>query len=256
MSRSRLWADINQSFPVRLIMTPAESLSYWDPKSSNESCFQEDGKLKYDVIPIKSDGQISGLITNDKPHEIKQLERKWLITHDAPISELVSLFLTTLIPAFFVISRQEIVGLVTPADLNKLPTRVYIYSLIGDVELQLSNLIRKEQSITPEEILGLISKERSEEIRNVMKKLGTQNVDIDIFQLLYLSDMLSIIQKTKVLREYLGFSSRKEAEHGLSGINELRSQTMHLVKPLLSKMPQDLHTLDMRLARIRNVLDI
>ncbi len=256
MSRSRLWTDINQSFPVRLIMTPAESLTYWDPESSNGSIFQEDGKLKYDVIPVKNDGHISGFITNDKLHGIKQLERKWLITHDSPISELVSLFLTTLIPGFFVISRQEIVGLVTPADLNKLPTRVYIYSLIGDVELQLSNLIRQEQSITPEEILGLISKERSADVRRVMETLDDQNVDIDIYQLLYLSDMLSIIQKTKVLREYLGFSSRKEAEHGLSGINELRSQTMHLVKPLLTNMPEDLQTLDMRLARIRNVLDI
>jgi hypothetical protein len=237
-------------------MTPAESLTYWDPESSNESCFQEDGNLKYDVIPVKKDGQISGFITNDRPDEIKQLERKRLITHDSPISELVSLFLETLLPALFVISRQEIVGLVTPADLNKLPTRIYIYSLIGEVELQLSNLIRQERRITPEEILSLISKDRSYDVRSLMETLDDQNVDIDIYQLLYLSDMLSIIQKTKVLREGLGFSSRKEAEHGLSGINDLRSQTMHLVKPLLSKMPKDLHTLDTRLARIRHVLDI
>lgn len=108
--------------------------------------------------------------------------------------------------------------------------------------------------MTTEKILGLIGKKRSEDIRSDLAKLRDQNVDVDVIQLLYLSDMLTIIQKTGPLRERLGFSSMNQAKQCMSGINELRSQAMHLVKPLLKVMPSDLHTLHNRFKKIDLIL--
>jgi hypothetical protein len=254
VNNPRLWFYLNQLYPVQLIMTPFESLTCWELGGPKDECIGEDGALKYDVLPVKKEGQIIGVMTKKKSFEVQLLENNWLITNDTPISELVGLFVTTSKPAFLVFAHHEVVGIVTPADLNKLPARIYVYSLIGDVELQLSYLIRNEPGITTEKILGLIGKKRSEDIRSDLAKLRDQNVDVDVIQLLYLSDMLTIIQKTGPLRERLGFSSMNQAKQCMSGINELRSQAMHLVKPLLKVMPSDIHTLHNRFKKIDLIL--
>lgn len=254
VNNPRLWFYLNQLYPVQLIMTPFESLNCWELGGPKDECIGEDGALKYDVLPVKRKGQITGVMTKEKPFEVQPLENNWLITHDTPISELVRLFVTTSKPAFLVFAHHEVVGIVTPADLNKLPARIYIYSLIGDVELQLSHLIHTEPGMTAEKILRLIGRERSENIRSIVEELRDQNVDLDVIQLLYFSDMLTIIQKTEALRKRMGYASRKEAEQGLSGINELRIQAMHPVKPLLKVMPSDLHTLNNRMEKMELIL--
>jgi hypothetical protein len=254
--RSNLWDEVNQAYTAKLIMTPRSSTTSWELGSDRKPYLNPGGSLIYDVIPVTKNDETIGFMTKDKPFEVQLIEKGWFVTRDTPISDLVNLFTETKRPAFFVIYRHEIVGILTPADLNKLPARTYIYSLIGDVELMLSELIRIEANVSQNDILKNIGKERSNEIQKSLSKLQTQNVDTEIIQLLYLSDLLNIVQKVPILRERLGFSSRKKAEEGLSGINELRIRTMHLVKPVLSKMPDDLYSLQRRLSRIQSILTL
>ena len=256
MRKFTFWSELDQMYQVHLIMTPTEGMTCWEVNGSRDGCIGKDGELIYDVIPVMEKGQIIGVMTKDKPFEVQILERDWLITHDTPISELVGLFISTRRPAFLVYSNHEIVGIVSVADLNKLPARTYVYTLIGDVELQLSNLIRCETSLSTEQILSLISGTRLAEIQTRLVELQAHNVDIDVIQLLYLSDMLSIIEKSRVLRVCLGYRSRQHAETELGGINDLRTKTMHLVKPLIEVMPDDLQSLNDRLNRIEYILNL
>lgn len=254
--KSNMWDDINKVYTAQLIMTPMRSLSCWETGSTKDDYIDHDGRLKYDVIPVGDKGKIIGFMTKEKPFDIQMIENGWIITQDTPISDLVHLFEENKKPAYFVYYRDEIVGILTPADLNKLPARIYIYSLLGDVELMLSEIIRNEPGISQRDILNSIGAGRSEEIIKDMNKLQDQNVDIDVVQLLYLSDMLSVVQKSSILRKRLSFSSRSNAEKGLSGINDLRNKTMHLVKPVLVKMPDDLVSLRIRLKRIESILTL
>lgn len=251
-----MWDEINEAYTAQLIMTPLLSLICWEVGSSQGDYVKPDGSLKYDVIPVREKGNVIGFMTKEKPFETQIIEKGWIVTQDTPISDLVNLFGESNKPAFFVFYRDQIVGILTPADLNKLPARTYIYSLIGDVELMLSELIRNETGISNDEILNAIGAERSGYILQKLNELQNQNVDIEIIQLLYLSDMISVIQKTPVLRERLGFSSRSNAMNGLSGINDLRNKTMHLVNPILVNMPEDLISLRKRLKRIESILTL
>ncbi|HSR32867.1 MAG TPA: hypothetical protein VLY63_20070, partial [Anaerolineae bacterium] len=45
------------------------------------------------------------------------------------------------------------------------------------------------------------------------------------------------------LRSRLGFSSRRAVENALGGLNDLRNRTMHPVRPLLTRIPEDLERL-------------
>jgi hypothetical protein len=53
----------------------------------------------------------------------------------------------------------------------------------------------------------------------------------------------------------LGFSSRRATEKALGGLNDLRHQTMHLVRPLLERVPEDLVKLQERVSRTRDLLE-
>jgi hypothetical protein len=255
MTKFTLWSDLNQVYTAHLIMTPSDEITSWKLGDPKDECINGNGELIFDVIPVIEDDQIIGVMTKDKPFEVQLLKSEWLITHDTPISDLVNLFVTTKKPAFLVYSNHEVIGIVSMADFNKLPARTYIYSLIGDVELQIGHLIRFDTSLTKSQILNLVTKRRSAQIRSRMRKLQSQNVDVDPIQLLYLSDMLSIIEKSETLCACLGFMSFEQAKQGLAGINDLRTRTMHLVKPLLEVMPDDLYTLHDRLERIRLILN-
>jgi CBS domain containing-hemolysin-like protein len=212
MARFTLWSDLNQMYTVNLIMTPLNDITSWKLNGPKDECINVNGELVYDVIPVTEDNQIIGVMTKHKPFEVQPLKSEWLITHDTPISDLVSLFIATEKPAFLVYSNHEVIGIISMADFNKLPARTYIYSLIGDVELQLINLIRCDTSLTISQTLNLVSKHRSAEICTRMKKLQSHNVDVDAIQLLYLSDMLTIIEKSEKLRVCMGYKSLEQAK--------------------------------------------
>lgn len=251
-----LWVDMKRSYTVRAIMTPLKSLTCWENGSEKKACVGEDGDLRYDVIPIVKESKIIGLMTKNEPFKLQPLEKDWLVTHDSPIPDLVDIFITTNKPAFLVLYGNEVIGIVSPADLNKLPTRIYFYSLIGEVELILSNLIRDETDITTDIILERLDEIRSGEILERLERLRIENVEIDVIHLLYFSDIIKIIAKTPSLRKKLGYHSEKQAERGLKRINDLRNKTMHLVKPILEKMPYDLDILQDQLHRVNRIINL
>ena len=68
------------------------------------------------------------------------LTRPWVVSSDTTIPDLLGLFVETERPGFLVLHGQTVVGLVTPADFNKMPARIYFYNLIGKLEIELADL--------------------------------------------------------------------------------------------------------------------
>ena len=145
------------------------------------------------------------------------------------------------------------IGLVSPADLNKLPARVFIYNLIGGLELGLAHLISSQFKDGSDSLIELLSTDRQKEVHQIKKDLLSGNADVELLQQLYLSDLINIIAKQPELRKSLGFSSRKSAEDYLNGLNALRNQTMHFVRPLLQNIPEDLEKLHQRINRVEEI---
>ena len=65
-----------------------------------------------------------------------------------------------------VFHRQEVVGLVTPADINKLPARVYVYNLIGELELGLANRVRRHFANGSDKLLQALSADRRQKLKD------------------------------------------------------------------------------------------
>lgn len=239
------WSLLAEVFTVETLMTPRDTLYTWEQgKAHNET-------QPFDLVPMTRNDQIVGISVTGS-HREHPLTRDWLVSADTSVPDLLDLFVDTAKPGFLVLQRQEIVGVVTPADLNKMPARAYLYHVIGRLEMMLANWVDRE--LQPAEITARLSKKRREKVVEKHSQLVEGNVDIKIIETLYLSDLITIVEKGQNLREQLGYPSRSAAHRDLGGLNRLRNKAMHPVNPVLRTLPKDLVKLHERVLRTREML--
>jgi hypothetical protein len=236
------WGLLRQVFTVETIMTPRRDLLTAEAGTDLAAVRAKARQRRFDVLPITRDGRIVELLLVETG-ESETLTDRWLVSSDTAIPDLLQIFLESGRPGLFVFQRQDVVGLVTPADLNNLPVRVYLYFLIGEVELALTLQIRSHFAAAPDQALQMLSAKRRGELEKAIVDLTEQNVDVDPLHLLRLSDVINIAAKHESLRSQLGFSSRRAVEKALGGLNDLRNRTMHPVRPLLARIPEDMERL-------------
>lgn len=238
---------LEHGFTVETIMTPRAELLTWERCTDLASVLDSSGKLRYDVIPVCENGHITGVLcAAAKPPE--PVTSSWLVSRDTSISDLLDLFVQTQRPGLLVFHRQDVVGIVTPADMNKLPARFYFYGLLGDIEIALSDRVREVMQDAME-IVGYLNASRQEEVQQRFAELQKSNLDTDLVQLLTLADLFGVIERHPVLRESLGYASKSQVEKMTSGLNELRNQTMHTNRLILKRLPDDVVQLRGRLER-------
>jgi hypothetical protein len=246
------WQKISEIFTAEDLMTPRDQFHVREFNEEADPIPSDD--QPFDVIPVVQNNRIIGVLEKGTTHR-QPLSDRWLISRDTGIPDLVCLFAKTRQKAFLVLHKQDVIGLVSPADLNKLPARVYIYNLIGELELALMELIKSQFSYREESIIDLLGETRCAKLQDISKDLEEGNADVGLIQQLYLSDLIEIVVKDQNLRIILGFASRNKAKDYLGGLNELRHRTMHLVKPLLEKVPEDLDKLHQRVNRAMEILE-
>jgi hypothetical protein len=229
-------------FTAETLMTPRRDLFTGEQGADLAQVRTEAKRRRFDLVPMTHDGRIVGVLRM-KDGDLEPLTDRWLVSRDTAIPDLLGLFVESGRPGFLVFWRQDVVGLVTPADLNKLPARIYLYHLIGEVELALASRIRSHFTDDPSQLLQMLSEKRRNEIESYLAMLAEGNVDVDPMQLLRLSDVINIAAKDETLRAELGFPSRRATENALGGLNDLRNRTMHPVRPLLERIPEDLERL-------------
>ena len=212
------------------------------------------GGESFDVIPITRDGRVTGIYHNGTA---EPLALRWLISQDTKISALLKLFADTRQVAFLVLHNQDVVGIVTPADLNKLPVRVYLYGLLSRLEMGLEHLIRSRHPSSADqlELLRLLGAEQRQKLQGTYNEQRQAGVDIDLIELLYLTDLIKIVRGRQALWTALGFAAETECRCELDGLIDLRRPVMHSVRPLLSSVNQkDLEKLLQRWEHLNSAL--
>jgi hypothetical protein len=230
-------------------MTPREALLTCQ-KGSDFSTVCVDAQRKgFDVVPVTENERITGVLLT-KVASSQPLTHEWLVSNDTGIVDLLNLFVESGRPGFLVFRRQEAVGLVTPADFNKLPARVCLYNLIAELEVALVAFVSSMQQFHP-----ALSEEISLAVEDRKRLLKSGDADVEPAQLLCLSDFVNIIVKQEILRKPLGFQSRTKAEDLLNGLVDLRNRIMHPTRQILEQIPKDLDMLHERIEQARDMLD-
>lgn len=168
---------LGDAFTANTIMTPREELMCWEQGADLPAFCQRAREEHYDLAPVTEAGRIVGVL-HVYDAETEPLTDRWLVSHDTGIADLLVLFSAGECPGFLTLGRQEVIGLVTPADLNKPPSRVYFYHLIGAIEIALGAWVQRRFKGQPHEILALLSQNRREELMEQQQMLVEGNVDI------------------------------------------------------------------------------
>jgi len=225
------WQLLEQIFTVKDIMTPSKELLTWDGETPLIEIQRKAQEYKFDTIPMLENGIINSFLKNGSD-VVQPMTCDWLVARDTPIPKIVSLFVSGNKRSLFIISGQDIVGLVTPADLNKLPARTYFYNLIAALEITITEQIQ-EQKLTHHEIFTLLGKDTKRQ-KEILKMLEDSDLKLDIVHTLYLPEMVKIIRKNEQVRKRLGFSSGENVKNQIGGLVEFRNTIMHPTKPILS----------------------
>ena len=194
-------------------------------------------KRDYDVAGVKDTevGAVIGFVKReplDKSYVRDHLEP---ITAENLVSEATPLpqLLTTLRDKefTFVLVGSEVNGIVTRADLNKPPVRVYLFGLISLLEMHLSFWVRSEYRDNSWQ--NKLKKERLEGAKSLFAQRKKRNQEIILFECLQFCDKRDLILDIQKLRNQLNLGSKKKAHSLLTKAEELRNKIAHSQEDLV-----------------------
>ena len=222
-------------YKVVEIATPANQLTCWEAGQSREdiAACARDSNLTY--IPVRDGSRITGIISRealengDVPHS---LTSDWLIAIDTTILEIIQLFASQPEQVFLVLQASRIVGLVAPADLNKIPARASVYLLIAHFEAELARLIRRVLP-SDNDYRPHLTEERWRKLQQEKTQAAQKDIELDLLHHMHIYDLVLIARQNPRMRELLGFETPSQARRALDFQN-LRNRVSHPTRPLIT----------------------
>jgi hypothetical protein len=238
-------------YTAQAIMVPKEELLKWDGDPAKlDQVKVEAHDRSIDTIPVERDGRITEVLSvhsnNPQP-----LTSRWLVARDTPLRMVLRIFATTSSACRLVLFGDEVIGLVTPADFNRLEARTYYYNVIAGLEMALLDRI-KAYGRRDDELLQCVDPNENRLVE-IQKEISTPGYELGILHALYLSELIAIVKNDEVIRKELGYSSKKGVKNDLGGLVNLRNDVMHPVR-LVIKGNDDLAGLYCRLERAYEII--
>jgi len=200
-------------------------------KISHEQAVQFMRQKHFDVLPIESNSEVKDFFytkdwNNYSSINKREITEQDLISVHTPIRKVIESFVENNRLFYFLSFQQEVVGLISVVNLNSRPVKLYLFSMIIEIELRLGRIIANK--ISEENILALTLDTNERKYRNTKvdynkdKELG---IDLEVFEYLYLSDLIAIALSQE-LYKLIGYS-KEEFSQKFKAINSLRNSVAH-----------------------------
>lgn len=202
-----------------------------DEAKNDEKALELMKKKHYDVLPIKSPiSLISKYFQTDRWNDYSSISRK-TITHkdfiplQTHLHDVIKGFASEQRNFYFLSNENRIAGIVTIADLNRRPVRIYLFSLVSELEMLLSYLISREK-INEKELFDIKYGENDKTIRRDYENDKANGVEVSFVEHLYLSNLLQII-KEKGLYVRLDYNNKEDFDGDFKKLCKFRNIVMH-----------------------------
>jgi CBS domain-containing protein len=242
--------EVTDAIHVSSIMTPRDEFEYCEPDDLLVPKLALMKEENFDVIPmlhgldLKNGDFHEYLAQENMEFKIKQefkyskdaaieIEKEDRIPENLTMGEAILKFSRrknkSKIPFFLVDTDDQITGLVTLADLDKTPVKVYLFALTSELELSLLEIISQHFERL-REVCPCRHCARKRRIRDAKKYPCDR---LEEYYYLYLEELIHIISKSE------GFSENQKqmkdiiVSRGYTKIVELRNAIAHS-KPLVS----------------------
>ncbi len=183
----------------------------------------------FDLVGIRSEGQVVGYVERDSLGEgacglfRKSFEDTTVLDETAPLLQV--LMKLDQAPCGFVTILGRIGGIITRADLQKPPVRMWLFGLVTLIEMRFTELIERH---CPAEVWhGYLSEARREKAKVLLAERSRRNQALQLLDCLQFSDKGQIIARHEDIRKLTIFSSRRQMEEAVKSLERLRNDLAH-----------------------------
>lgn len=222
--------SIHQGLPVELIMTPrSELLTCMPEELISEVMARNDGP--YSFIPVVGGDRVCGLFhahpyfsqVDDESGVVEDfaepLSEKHLIGANASIIDFVLCADET--PCRMVVTGHRIEGLVSISDLQRLPVRIALFSLITGLEILMTQKIRKVYS-SDQKWMPLLNEHRQTVLNEQIAMTRSSDAYVDDLLFTQFAD------KALILKKGCGLEwSKSKLEKAFRRVQKLRNSLAH-----------------------------
>ncbi len=207
----------------------AEPLVSWDATTSAVDAMRQMEILDFDVAGIRIAGAVSGWCRQEDPGEgaciahLCSFFESAVVSSVTPLSEVIARLGCT--PRVFVTAFGAVGGIITRADLQKAPVRMWLFGLVTLVEETFSRVLKDR--FPGNAWHGMITKGRLEAARRLHEERTRRNEHLDLADCLQFGDKGLILFKDESIRLEMGFESRTRAKEVVRSLQKLRNNLAH-----------------------------
>jgi hypothetical protein len=215
-----------ESFVARDIAEPLASFDAAVPSAEVRAFMQA---RDYDVIGIRVEGQVvgfvevGGLLEGPCGALRRALDEVPVVEDAAPLLSVLTKL--TEAPFAFVMAFGSVAGIITHADLQKPPVRMWLFGILTLIEMRFTNLI--QQSCSEEVWKKYLSPARLQKGLALLEERGRRNQSLRLLDCLQFADKGQIIARHEDLRKRTVFPSRNQAEEATKRLEALRNNLAH-----------------------------
>jgi hypothetical protein len=195
------------------------------------------GKLGFDLAGVQAHeaGPVIGFVTRDLLNDGLVSDHRQPLTAEHLISDATSLPLALEVlrkkTHVFVLVGPEVRGIVTRADLNKPPVRVYLFGVISLLEMHLGFWIRHHYGNNSWQ--AELTSDRREKAMKIQVDRQAQNQETDLLDCTEFCDKRVLVVGSDPLRETLGLGQKRKAIDLLKRAESLRNLLAHSQQDLV-----------------------
>lgn len=199
----------------------------------------------FDVAGVKEteDGPVIGYVKNDEIGDgefkdyIRKIEHELLISDSTPIADIFSVLTSKHFA--FVIYGNQVTGIITKADINKPPVRIYIFGAISLLEMHLNSWIN--HFFQHDNWIGQVPEDRMEMARTIYKQRKGNNQELTLLECLQLCDKRDLLLKSDDFLTAFEFS-KKKFKSFLGRAETMRNELTHSQNSIIANMSWDKFT--------------
>jgi len=151
-----------------------------------------------------------------------------ILAGSTPISEAIHLLWRR--PFYFVLEGSRIRRILTVSDLNRLPVRTYLHTLLDHLEWLLAECV--EATYPNDSWMPILSNKRQEKILDLHERKRRQDFDTRLIHCTTLSEKATVVGKSEELLRALSQESRTAFDGRFKEIGRLRNRVGHALPPL------------------------
>ena len=231
--------------------------SRWVSAPEDTSATEAAERMKengFDVVPIETPATevVTSYFSTDVWGNYASVSRKSIsygdtLPQSAALHTVINVMAERECRHLFLRQHNRITGFLSIVHLNTRPVRVYLFGLLSELEVGLSNLVQEHLNsghLTTESVLKNVKDSVGERYSKDKRK----GADRQLTEYLHLSDLVKIIRKGD-LQGALGYPSKKQFEGAFNSLVALRNRVAHPVRTLV-RSPKGIDKLSERLETV------